>query len=258
MFSFVGYEFHLDSALVKPSQERWLKFQDLFLQLKSKHFFDYKMFDVTNWVACLNRENGPGWTPSHEALSVSPQGALEISSVVRQPPSLDKNFSAHLEWWQSPTNVMKGTDLISNSLQMPQMNAGRSLRANLYKDLWSDRGIRLPINVLEPKVFSLALQRLKDQCLNKTIIDTLGPTGLHISQSSDLNRLLSSFTGVFPKVPGIFLKGTFLLFNGLTKAPFEPMTDLKHLTLKTAFLLALASGKHRSKIHALVANKYLI
>ena len=32
-------------------------------------------------------------------------------------------------------------------------------------------------------------------------------------------------------------------------------TDLKHLTLKTAFLLAVASGKHCSKIHAWVANK---
>ena len=31
--------------------------------------------------------------------------------------------------------------------------------------------------------------------------------------------------------------------------------DLKHLTLKTAFLLALASGKRRSEIHAWVANK---
>ena len=32
-------------------------------------------------------------------------------------------------------------------------------------------------------------------------------------------------------------------------------TDLKHLTLKTAFLLALASGKRRSELHAWVANK---
>ena len=31
--------------------------------------------------------------------------------------------------------------------------------------------------------------------------------------------------------------------------------DLKHLTLKTAFLLALDSGKRRSEIHAWVANK---
>ena len=37
VFSFVGYEYHLDSALAKPTQERWLKLQDLILRLKSKH-----------------------------------------------------------------------------------------------------------------------------------------------------------------------------------------------------------------------------
>ena len=37
VFSFVGYEYHLDSALVKPTQERWLKLQDLILRLKSEH-----------------------------------------------------------------------------------------------------------------------------------------------------------------------------------------------------------------------------
>ena len=31
VFSFVGYEYHLDSALLKPTQERWLKLQDLIL-----------------------------------------------------------------------------------------------------------------------------------------------------------------------------------------------------------------------------------
>ena len=31
VFSFVGYEYHLDSALVKPTQEGWLKLQDLIL-----------------------------------------------------------------------------------------------------------------------------------------------------------------------------------------------------------------------------------
>ena len=56
-----------------------------------KTCFDCKMFDVANWVACLNGENGHGGTPSHEALSVSPQGALEISSVTGQPPSLDRS-----------------------------------------------------------------------------------------------------------------------------------------------------------------------
>ena len=46
-----------------------------------KTCFDCKMFDVSNWVACFNRENGPRGTPLHEALLVSPQRALEIPSV---------------------------------------------------------------------------------------------------------------------------------------------------------------------------------
>ena len=54
-----------------------------------KTCFDCKMFDVANWVACLNGENGPRGRPSHEALSVSSQGALDIASVAGQPPSLD-------------------------------------------------------------------------------------------------------------------------------------------------------------------------
>ena len=56
-----------------------------------KTCFDCKMFDVSNWVASLNGENGPGGTPSQEALSFSSQGALEISSVAGQPPSLDRS-----------------------------------------------------------------------------------------------------------------------------------------------------------------------
>ena len=46
------------------------------------------------------------------------------------------------------------------------------------------------------------------------IVDTLGPAGHHISQSSDLHRLLSSFhREKFQEVPGIFQHGTFLLYS---------------------------------------------
>ena len=91
------------------------------------------------------------------------------------------------------------------------------------------------------------------------IVDTLGPMGLHISQSSDLNRLLlASFHRDRPKSSRNLPKWNLsVVLNEITKAPFEPMkdTDLKHLTLKTAFLLALASSKRRSEIHACGANK---
>ena len=90
------------------------------------------------------------------------------------------------------------------------------------------------------------------------IVDTLGPTGLHISQRSDLNRLLSSFHRDRPKSSRNLTNWNLsVVLNERTKAPFEPIKDidLKHLILKTAFLLALASGKRHSKIHAWIANK---
>ena len=102
-----------------------------------KTCFDCKMFDVANWVARLNRENGPGGTPLHEALSVTPQGALEISSVVGQPPSLDRN---HLSTPKLLAKSHKRDERRRPSSQRPQYptlyrclkrRLGRSLRANL-------------------------------------------------------------------------------------------------------------------------------
>ena len=104
-----------------------------------KTCFDWKMFDVSNWVASLNGENGPGGTPSHEALSVSSQGALEISSVAGQPPSLDRSHCS------SPRLVAKSRkrdERCRPSSQRPQYptlyrrlkrRLGRSLRPKFYK-----------------------------------------------------------------------------------------------------------------------------
>jgi len=48
-----------------------------------------------------------------------------------------------------------------------------------------------------------------------------------------------------------------LVLHYLMKHPFEPMahSDLKHLTLKTVFLLALATASRRSELHALSFKK---
>ena len=64
-----------------------------------------------------------------------------------------------------------------------------------------------------------------------SVADGLGSAGQMVSQSLDLNCL-------------------FLL--ALTRPPFEPLVkvDLKILTSKTVLLMALASGKRHSEIHA--------
>ena len=90
VFSFVGYEYHLDSALVKPTQERWLKLQDLILHLKSKHVLTARCLMSLIGLLASTEKMVPEGRLHMRPLSVSPQGALEISSVAGQPPSLER------------------------------------------------------------------------------------------------------------------------------------------------------------------------
>ena len=106
-----------------------------------KTCFDCNMFDVSNWVASLNGENGPRGTTSHEALSVSPQGALEIleiSSISGQPPSLDRS---HLCTPGLVAESCKRDERLRPSSQRSQYptlyrhlkrRLGRSLRTKFY------------------------------------------------------------------------------------------------------------------------------
>ena len=122
VFSFVGYKYHLNSALVKPTQERWLKLQDLILRLKSKHVLTTR---------CLMEKMVP-----EGRLHMRPF-QFHLKEHWRYPQFLDnllpltETISAHLEWWQNPTNVMKGADLHpkDHSIQL----FGRSLRPKFYK-----------------------------------------------------------------------------------------------------------------------------
>ena len=55
VFSFVGYEYHLDSALVKPTQERWLNLQNLILCLKSKHVLIARCLSLIGLLASTEK-----------------------------------------------------------------------------------------------------------------------------------------------------------------------------------------------------------
>ena len=85
------------------------------------------------------------------------------------------------------------------------------------------------------------------------IADKLGNVPVNISKDENLTRLLDSFHRDRPKGRrGIPSWNLSLVLHQLTKPPFEPLKEasLKHLTFKTAFLLALGSGKRRSEIYA--------
>ena len=137
--------------------------------IQVKTCFDCKRFDHANWVACLNGENGTGGTPHMRPFQ------FHFKEHWRYPESLysflpwTETISAHLEWWQNPTNVMKGANLHpkDHSIQLftdaSNEGWGTHLEQTSTKGLWSDREKRLHINVLELKAVSLALQRFKDQ-----------------------------------------------------------------------------------------------
>ena len=176
VFSFMGYEYHLDSALVKPTQERWLKLQDLILRLKSKHVL------IARYLMSLI-----GFLASMEKMV--PEGCLHMRPFHfhfkehwRYPQSLDsllpwtEAILAHLDWWQNPSNVMKSADLHpkDQSIQLFTDASNKVWGAHLdqssTKGLWSDREKRLHINVLELKAVSLALRSFKNQCQNQTVL----------------------------------------------------------------------------------------
>ena len=126
LFSFVGYEYHLDSALVKPT--RWLKLQDLILRLKSKHVLTARcLMSLIGLLASMEK-----MVPGH--LHMRPF-QFHLKEHWRYPQSLNnllpwtETISAHLDWWQNPSNMMRGADLhpkttAFNSLQTPQMKVG--------------------------------------------------------------------------------------------------------------------------------------
>ena len=170
VFSFVGYEYNLDSALVKPTQERWLKLQDLILQLKSKHVLTARcLMSLIRLLASTEKMVPEG------CLHMKPF-QFHLKEHWRFPQSLGnllpwtETISTHLEWWQNPTNMMKVGDLHpkDHSIQLFTDASNKGWGAHLEqastKGLWLDREKRLHINVLELKVVSLALPRFKDQC----------------------------------------------------------------------------------------------
>ena len=79
----MGYEYHLDSALVRDTQERWLKLQDFIPCLNGLHMRPFQFHLKEHW-RYQSLDNLLPWTDA---------------------------ISAHLDQWQNPANVIKGSDL---------------------------------------------------------------------------------------------------------------------------------------------------
>ena len=192
VFSFVGYEYHLYSALVKPTQWRWLKLQDLIL-LQSRHVLTARclmsligLLDSTEKMVPeghLHMRPFQFHLKEHwrfpQLLDIPGSQGINRTDIQEDITSLlpwTETISAQLECWQNPKNVIKGADLYpkDHSIQLftdaSNEGWGAHLEQASTKGLWSDREKRLHINILELKAVSLALQKFKDQCQNQTVL----------------------------------------------------------------------------------------
>ena len=131
---------------------------------------------------------------------------------------------------------------------------------------WCRRRKVSPFRVDAPLISEFLLEKFNEGRAPSTIAGyrtaiakTLKPKlGIDFGHDQGLTALINSFEIERPKarnpVPEWDLS---LVLNVLRKDPFEPLerASLKFLTFKTVFLLALASGKRRSELHALSFSK---
>ena len=200
--------------------------------------------------AAVNRDPSTTTSVNNPSQTVPPS-CVPQQSTTSQPPCLVSRSGQLQEQGFSVE--------VAERIAAPQRSSTRTI----YKSKWAlfEKWCREnSVDFSTPSVkqssdfFMYLYQDLNRRCstidgYRTAIVDTLGPTGQHIAHNEDLHRLLSSFHRDRPKSSRNLPKWNLsVVLNELTKAPFEPMkdTDLKHLTLKTAFLLALASGKRHS------------
>ena len=169
VFSFVGYKYHLNSALVKPIQERWQKLQALTLR-------------ITNQSALTARHlmSLIGLLASTEKMV--PEGRLHMRPFQWHlkenwtfPQSLDKLLPwtdiAHLDWCQNPQNVLKGADLhpqehnvqvftdASNVGWGAHLNQGSIKGLVRSRKIIADKSFRTKDSVLGPKTLQASMPK---------------------------------------------------------------------------------------------------
>ena len=139
VFSFVGYEYHLDSALVKPTQERWLKLQDLILRLKSKRVLTARCLMSLIGLLASTEKMVPEGRLHMRPFQFHLKEHWMISSVTGQSSSLDRN---HFSTLRLVAKSLKRDERFRPSSQRPQYptlyrrlkrRLGRSLRSKFYK-----------------------------------------------------------------------------------------------------------------------------
>ena len=207
---------------------------------------------------------GPGGTVTRHP-ETTPTNSLSTQTTTEQPIPHSPGIP------QPPHMVSRSTALqnqgftaeVADRIAAPQRLSTRAI----YSSKWSvfERWcIEQQVDFRSPSIkhiceFMCFLFNEKDrrpstiEGYRPAIADTLGNVPLDISNNTELARLIASFHRDKPKSSRNLPKWDLsIVLHQLKQPPFEPLQEapLKYVTWKTVFLLALASGKRRSEIHA--------
>ena len=175
-FDFLGYHFLLDMALVKPTQDRWTKLQEMFHRLSLKSVISARTLMSTIGLLTSTEK-----TVKLGRIHMRPF-QWHLKTHWRYPMPLDtpipwnQKMIRHREWWLDPQNVLQGEFLHPREHEIliftDASNAGWGVHLNQESTggLWSQHEKHLHINLLELKAVFLALQFFKKNCSNNLVL----------------------------------------------------------------------------------------
>ena len=153
-----------------------------------------------------------------------------------------ETISTHLEWWQNPTNVMKGADLHpkDHSIQLFTDTSNEGWGAHLEqastKGLWSDREKRLHINVLELKAVSLAQVQSTEWSLHPQVFKQIClkwfTPHVHLF-ATRLNHKVPVYVSQVPDQNAWDIDALNINWSGLTAYAYSPMVLLHRVIQKS-------------------------
>ena len=168
-FDFLGYHFLLDLGLVKPTQDRWTKLQDMFRRLSSKSVISARTLMSTIGLLASTEK-----TVKLGRMHMRPF-QWHLKTHWKYPIPWNQKMIRHGEWWLDPTNVLQGEFLHPREHEKliftDASNAGwgAHLDHESTRGVWSHAEKHLHINLLEMKAVFLALQFFRLTCKNNRV-----------------------------------------------------------------------------------------
>ena len=107
-FDFLGYHFLLDLGLVKPTQDRWTKLQDMFRRLSSKSVISARTLMSTIGLLASTEKTVKLGRMHMRPFQWHLKTHWKYPMPLDTPIPWNQKMIRHGEWWLDPKNVLQG------------------------------------------------------------------------------------------------------------------------------------------------------